>query len=125
MFDRELGELGGGPKIQLLHETILVKFHGSGRQIQNRCSLLGRTSFSQKLQDLPLPRRKLCCSSLRHRPTLLGTVRADLEDTKSDIRFTGRWFIPGGDADAGAPLVYGGSLQMKQRRPSLGRPEQI
>ena len=58
MFDGELRELGGCPKTQLLHDTVLVKFHGSRRQIQNCCSLLGRTSFSQKLQDLTLPRRE-------------------------------------------------------------------
>jgi hypothetical protein len=59
VFDSELSELSASPKTQLLHESVLVKFHGPRGQIQNCRSLLGGTSLCQKLKDLALPRREL------------------------------------------------------------------
>ena len=60
MFDGELCELSGGAKSQLLHESVLVKFNGPRRKIQDCSGFLGGSSFSEKLQDLALAGSELC-----------------------------------------------------------------
>ena len=54
MLDRVAGELGRSMNPQPIHQRRLVKFHGFGRNLQDRGNLLDGPPFGHQLEHLAL-----------------------------------------------------------------------
>ena len=59
LVDGELDEFGITLEPKLLHDAVLVKGHGAGRDMEDARGFLHRKAFCQQLQHLTLTRREL------------------------------------------------------------------